>query len=145
MMGLKSTFKRFFELEDDMETNPDTEMQTAKQEENAEPKNYRPRTATKNVVDFKSVQHQQTRVLVIEPNTYDDVQEIADHLKNRKAVVVNFGRLDPVDSRRMIDFLGGAVYIIDGHIQKLGADTFICAPEHVDISGVISEVTESHF
>ena len=70
---------------------------------------------------------------------YAEAQDIADHLKNRKAVVVNLQRIDHDQARRIVDFLSGTVYAIGGDIQKIGTDIFLCTPDNVEVSGYISE------
>jgi len=88
-----------------------------------------------------SLQHarQTTKVVLSEPRSYNEVQEIADHLRSRKSVIINLHRVRPDQARRIIDFLSGTVYAISGDIQKLGNNIFICTPENVDIQGTISD------
>jgi len=88
-----------------------------------------------------SLQHarQTTKVVLSEPRSYNEVQEIADHLRSRKSVIINLHRVRPDQARRIIDFLSGTVYALSGDIQKLGNNIFICTPENVDIQGTISD------
>ena len=71
---------------------------------------------------------------------YAEAQEIADHIKNRRAVVVNLQRIQHDQAKRIVDFLSGTVYAIGGDIQRIGSDIFLCTPENVDVSGTISEL-----
>ncbi|TWL10835.1 Cell division protein SepF [Bacillus paralicheniformis] len=73
---------------------------------------------------------------------YAEAQEIADHIKNRRAVVVNLQRIQHDQAKRIVDFLSGTVYALGGDIQRIGADIFLCTPENVDVSGTISELIE---
>ena len=75
----------------------------------------------------------------MEPRVYAEAQDIADQLKNRKAVVVNLQRIEHDQARRIVDFLSGTVYAIGGDIQKVGTDIFLCTPDNVEVSGNISE------
>ncbi|MDA8233390.1 MAG: cell division protein SepF [Clostridia bacterium] len=79
----------------------------------------------------------QVKVVVMEPKTYDDVQAIADNLKNRKSVVVNLENADKELAKRVVDFVSGAVYALNGSSQKVGNGIFLFAPSNVDISSVI--------
>lgn len=97
-----------------------------------------------NVVSLQSLQHSSTKVILVEPRVYDEVQEIADHLKNRKSIVINLQRVHHDQAVRIVDFLSGTVYAIGGDIKKLGTNTFLCTPENVDISGSISEMMTEH-
>jgi cell division inhibitor SepF len=93
-----------------------------------------------NVVSFEKAKNNGAKVVLLEPRTYSEAQGIADHLKNRRAVVINLQRMATDQALRIVDFLSGTVYAIGGDIQKLGIKTFICTPENVDIVGAISEL-----
>lgn len=92
-----------------------------------------------NVVSIETAK-QPSKVVLLEPRTYSEAQGIADHLKGRRAVVINLQRMSTDQAVRIVDFLSGTVYAISGDIQKLGPKTFICTPDNVDIVGAISEL-----
>jgi cell division inhibitor SepF len=73
---------------------------------------------------------------------YAEAQEIADQLKNRRAVVVNLHRIERDQAKRIVDFLSGTVYAIGGDIQKIGAEIFLCTPDNVEVSGNISQLMQ---
>ncbi|MDF2521604.1 MAG: cell division protein SepF [Clostridia bacterium] len=75
------------------------------------------------------------KVVVIEPTNYDEVQEICNNLKSKKPIIVNFENIDKDVARRMVDFISGAVYALDGAIQKVSNGIVIVAPSNVDILG----------
>ena len=75
----------------------------------------------------------QVKVMVLEPASFDDAQLIADHLRNQKPVVVNFERVDLDTTKRMIDFLSGTIYAINGSMQRIGDSILLYAPSSVDI------------
>lgn len=128
-MGILAKFKQYF----DLEGNPYSA-------EEDEPQLKTAASAGKGkVVNLQSVQ-QSSRVMLKEPHTYSEVQEIADELKNHRAVVMNFQLISRYEATRMIDFLSGTVYAIGGDIQKLGPHTFLCTPDNIDVSGAISEL-----
>ncbi|MDI6710600.1 MAG: cell division protein SepF [Thermoanaerobacterales bacterium] len=79
----------------------------------------------------------QMRVVVTEPRTFDEVQEIADHLKNRRPVVVNLEKAEADLARRIVDFLMGTTYGLNGGLQKVGAGIFLFVPSNVDIDGTL--------
>ena len=95
--------------------------------------------AKQNVVSIETAK-QPSKVVLLEPRTYSEAQGIADHLKGRRAVVINLQRMSTDQAVRIVDFLSGTVYAISGDIQKLGPKTFICTPDTVDIVGAISEL-----
>lgn len=78
-------------------------------------------------------------VILCEPKSYSESQEIADHLKVNKAVIINLSKISPEQAKRIIDFLSGTVYAISGDIQKVGSNIFLCTPSNVGVSGKITE------
>ncbi len=77
----------------------------------------------------------QLKVVVIQLTSFEDARDIADHLKAKKPVVINLEKLDKDVSRRVVDFLSGAVYGVDGNIQKVANGIFLIAPYNVGIMG----------
>ncbi|MDF0725263.1 cell division protein SepF [Cytobacillus sp. S13-E01] len=134
-MSLKSKFKSFFALEDEYEYNEEEYFE----EEELEPVKPTRSAAKQNVVSLQSVQ-KSSKVILYEPRAYAEAQEIADHLKSRRAVVVNLQRIQHDQAKRIIDFLSGTVYAIGGDIQRIGTNIFLCTPENVDVSGNISDI-----
>ncbi len=82
------------------------------------------------------------RLVLFEPRSYEDSQEIADNLKSHRPVVVNLQLVRRDQAMRIVDFLSGTVYALGGSIQKVGPHIFICAPANVDIQGTITEMLE---
>jgi cell division inhibitor SepF len=144
-MGLKSTFKRFFDLDEEVEEarqvkdNHLTPVQAPSRTSRSVPVRTVP-SQSQNVVHLKSVPTSQaTRVILVEPTKYEDVLTIADHLQNRKAVVFNVQRLTREEAMRVVDFISGAIHIMNGSIKKVSSNAFLCALDNVDISGDILE------
>lgn len=80
-----------------------------------------------------------SKMMLLEPRAYSESQQIADHLKNRNAVVVNLKRVTPDQGKRIADFLSGTLYAIGGDLQKLGGGIFLCTPNNVNVEGKISD------
>ena len=80
-----------------------------------------------------------SKMMLLEPRAYSESQQIADHLKERNAVVVNLKRVTPDQAKRIVDFLSGTLYAIGGDLQKLGGGIFLCTPNNVDVEGKISD------
>ncbi len=74
------------------------------------------------------------KVVVIEPKTYDEAQEIIDNLKDGKPVVINFEDTDRELARRIIDFLSGGAYALDGTTEKISNYVFLFVPKGVEIT-----------
>lgn len=135
-MGIKSKIKTWFFLEDDYEEEYEEELSSPK-------KNYEPVKPSKlqqkqNVVSIQSVQ-KSSKLIILEPTVFSEVQEIADHLKSKKAVIVNLQETDRYEARRIIDFLSGTAYAIGGDIQRIGSDIFLFAPDNVEITGNVQD------
>ncbi|MGP4080313.1 cell division protein SepF [Pseudalkalibacillus sp. R45] len=139
-MGIKSRLKNFFAFDEDLYEDEVYEVEQSEGEEVEPMSRSRRDQKSQNIVSLQSVQ-QQVKVVLIEPRTYSEAQEIADQLKNRRAVVMNLQRIPLDQAKRIVDFLSGTVYAIGGDIQKLGPNTFMCTPDNVDVSGAISEMT----
>ncbi|MBE6637706.1 MAG: cell division protein SepF [Ruminococcaceae bacterium] len=74
---------------------------------------------------------------VVKPERYDSAtaRKIADHLLNDRTVVLNLEASNKEAARRLIDFLSGVAYSIDGYIQRVANNTFVIVPKSVDVSG----------
>lgn len=72
---------------------------------------------------------------VVKPEKYEDVPQIADHLLNRRTVVLNLEASNKEVSRRIIDFLSGVAYALDGRLSNVAVNTYLITPAHVTVSG----------
>ncbi|MCI8588722.1 MAG: cell division protein SepF [Bacilli bacterium] len=79
------------------------------------------------------------KMILFEPRAYSESSQIVDYLKSRNTVVVNLKRVTPDQAKRIIDFLTGSLYAMNGSLQKLGGGIFLCAPNNVNIEGKITE------
>jgi cell division inhibitor SepF len=79
----------------------------------------------------------QVKLIVAEPTSFDEVQGIADHVKAHRPVIINIENLDRELAKRMVDFLGGVTYALDGAMQKVGDGIFLLTPENFDVAGDI--------
>ncbi|MCT2538045.1 cell division protein SepF [Aquibacillus koreensis] len=130
-MSIKNKIKTFFSVDDEYEyIEEEPEVATVET---------RKERRQQNVVSLKSVQSS-SKVVLCEPKSFNEVQEIADQIINRKSVIINLQRAEHGDARQMIDFLSGTIYAVSGQMQKLGSQTFLCTPENVDVSGTISDM-----
>ncbi|MBU5677338.1 cell division protein SepF [Alkaliphilus sp. MSJ-5] len=81
----------------------------------------------------------QMKVVLYEPTNFEEAPSIVDNLKNRKPVIINLENIEPDLAKKFFDFLNGALYALDGSIQKVSSGIFLLAPNNVDISGNIKE------
>ncbi len=79
------------------------------------------------------------KMILLEPRAYSESQQIANYLKSNNAVIVNLKRVTPDQAKRIVDFLSGTLYAIEGGLEKLGGGIFLCTPKDVPVEGKITD------
>lgn len=79
------------------------------------------------------------KIAILEPRTYTESKEIAKCIFRNEIVIVNFHLVDEAQARRIVDFLTGTVYALDGDIQRLGGELFICTPPNTEIDSATAK------
>ena len=143
-MGIKEKLKSIFVIPD--EDDYDEEFEEVA--EKAEPKRNsvqsegytQRRTETPRIIGGNknktvSFNPTQMQVVLVKPERYDDVTSIAEHMLEKKTVVLNLESADRELSRRIVDFLSGATYALKGNIRKVSKGTFLIVPSGVDMMG----------
>jgi cell division inhibitor SepF len=115
--------------------------QVVEQHDEPETNPFEARRNKGNVVSIHSQKN--LRMIMSEPRNYEDTQDIADHLRSRRSVVVNLHKARQDQAVRIVDFLSGTVYALNGTITKVGPNIFLCTPDNVDILGAISDSAEA--
>ena len=77
----------------------------------------------------------QMQVVLIKPERFETAAEIADHLRGRRTVLMNLEEAPKDITRRLVDFLSGVTYAIDGNIRKVASNTYILTPPNVNLMG----------
>ena len=77
----------------------------------------------------------QLKVVLVKPERFENASEIADHLREKRTVVLNLESTNKDVARRLVDFLSGVAYAGDGKIKKVAANTYIITPYSVDLDG----------
>lgn len=86
----------------------------------------------------------QLKVVLVKPERFETASEIADHLREKRTVVINLESTHKDIARRLIDFLSGVAYASEGKIKKVAANTYIITPYSVDIQGdLIDELSNN--
>lgn len=135
-MGVLNKVMHFFGLQDEEEYEDQDRGRF--HDEEPEPTLQDLRRNRGNVVSIHSQKN--TRMVLSEPRSYDEAQDIADHLRSRRPVLVNLQRVRKDQAVRIVDFLSGTVYALNGHIAKVGPNIFVCTPDSVEIEGTITEM-----
>ena len=122
-MGIEKWKKSFFGQDNDEENKDNDELYSNGDVNNA----------------LKDVSGDGNKMILFEPRAYSESQQIADYLKSNNAVIVNLKRVTPDQAKRIVDFLSGTLYAIEGGLQKLGGGIFLCTPISVPVEGKISD------
>ena len=79
-----------------------------------------------------------TNIVLFEPRNCDEAEEIGHHIKSKRACCVNLHRMPSEYRQRIIDFLSGVVYGVDGSIKKVGENVILCSPKNLQVGGDIN-------
>lgn len=79
------------------------------------------------------------KITVFEPRAYADCKGIAQALFRKEIVILTFAAMEEQQARRVVDFVTGAIYAIDGDIQRIGEEIFICTPANVDVDSSVAQ------
>lgn len=138
-MGFIDSIKNFIAVPDE-EYDEEMELEEEQEEPKKKVQTEQPRRneAMPRIIGGKSktVSYSPAmQVVLVKPERYDDVTSIADHLNDKKTVVLNLEETDRDLSRRIVDFLSGATYANHGNMRKISKGTFLIVPNGVDMMG----------
>ena len=85
----------------------------------------------------------QTQLVLVKPERFETAAEITDHLRSKRAVLINLETTPKEVTRRLVDFLSGAAYALDGKVKKIASNTYIITPPNVDLVGDLMDGLES--
>ncbi len=85
------------------------------------------------VIPMSSAVSTNSKMVITQPTCYEDVTEITDYLTGKKSIIVNLEAVDPEEARRILDFLGGASYAVDGNMQKVSKLIYLITPHNIEI------------
>ena len=137
MAGILNKLMDFIGIEDvdDEGYNEDyfNDEQQSMAEDNVVSRGRRKPAAGNNVVSLPTAAPM--KMVVYHPVSYEDTQNIIDNLKSRKPVIVNMEELEIDCAQRILDFMAGAIYALDGTIYKISRGIFVVAPTNYDVIG----------
>ena len=118
-------------------------------EKPAQTKTEQPKTDYSNnekVVSMSTASEARTKanskIAIYQPRVYSDAKVIAKQLLNNKAVIVNFTNVNDQQSKRIVDFLTGTIFALNGEIKRVGEKIFLCTPPKFEIDGSIPDINE---
>ena len=142
-MGLFESIKNIMTIpaeDEDFEEENVVEEEEAPKKRYVEEDNYAVKRETPKIFQTnkaKTINYtpNQMQVVLVKPDRFEDVTAIADHLNEKKTVVLNLEAANRDISRRIIDFLSGVAYANHGNMRKVANSTFIIVPTNVDVMG----------
>lgn len=133
---------RFFGISDDQSDMLDEEYTDRREADDHEdvPLNTINRN---NVVSIKAgMNSAKSKIVLYEPRVFSDAKEVAQNLLNNKAVIINFSRMEDSSAKRIVDFITGTVYALNGEIQRIGDKIFLATPPKFTTDGKISDLVD---
>ena len=89
---------------------------------------------------LSSTSSNKQEVVLFHAKTFDDAAKAADELRHRKAVILNMENVDKALTRRVVDFLSGSVYALDGSVKKVAQSTYLFCPHNMDVVGDLENI-----
>ena len=120
------------ELNEEEPKKPVLSFRRKKKEKEEEPD---PEDSESRVIPFHGRQEEGESVKVIKPQEFNEAQIVADFLKEGKTIVVNLEGIEISQAQRIIDFIGGASFAVDGSLKAISNNIFIVAPVNIEVSG----------
>jgi len=143
-MSFMDEFKKIihpYDDEDDYEDEPFVQPE-AKKSPFEDRKEDRKEDRHNKVVNIHATA--QLKVVLVKPERFENASEIADHLREKRTVVLNLESTNKDIARRLVDFLSGVAYAGEGKIKKVAANTYIITPYSVDIMGDLIDELENN-
>ena len=153
-MGLKDKFKNLVGIEDvdDDDEEFEEELEEAKPEKKEEKSFARP-SMNQSAPSFREAPKSEPlprrttasdimKMIVVEPQGFDECPRLVDSLKAKKPVVINLESLDTDVARKIFDFLSGATYALNGNVQKIANNIFVFAPSNVDVTSNSTQLAQ---
>ncbi|KRN29366.1 cell division protein sepF [Lactobacillus selangorensis] len=140
-MAAKFSLGKFFGMSDDdddyeeADTTEATSAPAPAHRQSAAPVQTSTNTNRAKVVSMNSAPTKSSKIIIFEPRIYSDAEEVGKNLVDNKAVIVNFDRIGAEQAKRIVDFLNGTVFAINGEIQRVGEQIFLCTPPNFEIDG----------
>ena len=155
-MGFMDELKRLARpYEDEEEDLEDFEPVSRAAEQRVERRSVREQQQVANVFDAPEIPRRsnkvvnihtttQLQVVLVKPEKFEDASAIADHLREKRTVVLNLESTNKEIARRLLDFLSGVAYANEGKIKKVAISTYIITPYNVDILGDLIDELENN-
>ena len=134
------------EIEDVEEEKPAERRKPVQHEQPTAPQRREPSPRVVGGGKAKTINFSQSQmqVVLVKPERFENASEIADHLREKRTVVLNLESTNKDVARRLVDFLSGVAYAGDGKIKKVSTNTYIITPYSVDLMGDLIDELENN-
>lgn len=142
-MGIKNFFNRMLDMEEENNgydnefENEETDFETAEQTETE--------IDTRGSANVSVSSGSSIEMVVVKPEKLETVTQIADYLVDRKTILLNLEETNKDTARRLIDFLNGVAYAINGDLRKVATNTYVVTPSNVELSGEKLSASQESF
>lgn len=130
-MSILKTIKSFIVNDEDYDDDYYDEEELEEEEEEEAKPHFKQRSPKVVPVSGAS----SARIKIVKPNDFNDSRRVADEVKAHRLVIFDVGELADDEARRIVDFVAGAVYGLDGNIRRVSGRIFVAAPRNIDITG----------
>ncbi|GMA70454.1 cell division protein SepF [Leuconostoc litchii] len=143
-MALGDTIKRLFSNEEDDYYEEDGYEQSHQQDQTGQQNASQTRFVRQNPQTHATtgLNSANSKIALFEPKVYSDSRSIASQILGGEAAIVNFTQIDEAQAKRILDFLGGTIYAVNGEIERIGQSIFLVTPNTFEISGTLTDNLE---
>lgn len=138
---------------EDIEYNNEEETLSDNEEENYYKSSYKPSRSFKDIeresqYSSRNLQSKvipinaavsSSKMVITQPTCYDEVEAIGEYLKNKKSIIINLENVGKEDARRILDFMSGAAFMVEGTIQKVSNLIYLITPKNVEIQNDLEQ------
>lgn len=136
-MAGKFSFSNLFGMNDEDDYLAENQANESVEEQAA--------TRPNNIVSMQGATSAKlNKIVLCEPRIYSDAKKVSKNLLENKAVIVNFTRISAEQATRIVDFLTGTVFAVNGEIQRVGEQIFLCTPPNFEIDGNLSDIVDQN-
>lgn len=139
-MSLAEKINRFFNGEDEIATEDYYDNNQINKSENEVSQRNQRNSKIMSIVGKN--ENIQKKIMLFEPRMFSDVKQISTRLLDGQATIVNFSRMDDQQAHRIVDFLSGVVFAINGDVKRIGEEIFLCTPADFSVEGMLTESTK---
>lgn len=142
-MGFLDGIRKFTHPYDEDDDEEYEEMELAPRKETVLSERQSSKDSTRRNKALSMPSSGQPKVVVLKPTRFDSSNEIADQLRDKRGVLLNLESTNKDVARRLLDFMAGAAYVLDGDVKQVATNTYLISPHNMDVEGDMTDDMES--